>query len=117
MLRPLVILGIVAASATLALAQDRPAKELFGAAHLPAAMPAQPIGFYSKGCMAGGIQLIPDSPYWQAMRLSRNRQWGLPILVEFLEKLAEDAVREDGWPQAGSTAGRPAGEEEIRRRP
>ena len=98
MLRPLVILGLFAASATLALAQDRPAKELFGAAQLPAEMPAQPIGFYSKGCMAGGIQLIPDGPYWQAMRLSRNRQWGLPILVDFIQTLAKDVVEQDGWP-------------------
>ena len=48
--------------------------------------------------MAGGVQLPPDGPYWQAMRLSRNRQWGLPILVDFIEKLARDAATKDGWP-------------------
>jgi penicillin-insensitive murein endopeptidase len=32
------------------------------------------------------------------MRLSRNRQWGLPILVDFLQKLAVDAAAQDGWP-------------------
>ena len=61
-------------------------------------MAAEPIGFYSRGCMAGGVQLPPDGPNWQAMRLSRNRQWGLPILVDFLEKLARDAAAKDGWP-------------------
>jgi len=97
MLRPLLILALALFAAPPAMAQT-PAKELFGAAPLPAELPPEPIGFYSRGCMAGGVQLRPDGPYWQAMRLSRNRQWGLPILVEFLEKLAEDAVKLDGWP-------------------
>jgi penicillin-insensitive murein endopeptidase len=81
-----------------AVAAERPAKELFGAEPLPAALASEPIGFYSRGCMAGAVQLPPDGPYWQAMRLSRNRQWGLPILVDFVEKLAEDAATKDGWP-------------------
>ncbi len=48
--------------------------------------------------MAGAVQLPPDGPYWEAMRLSRNRQWGLPVLVDFIEKLAKDAATLDGWP-------------------
>ena len=49
--------------------------------------------------MAGAVQLPPDGPYWQAMRLSRNRQWGLPILVD-LHRDAWRATRptKDGWP-------------------
>ena len=97
MLRPLFIVALLLANDAAA-AQSRPAKELFGAAELPADLAAEPIGFYSRGCMAGGVALPPDGPHWQAMRLSRNRQWGLPILVEFLEKLARDAAAEDGWP-------------------
>lgn len=97
MLRLLVLLaGLLMPLVTLA--AERPAKELFGAEPLPAALAPQPIGFYSKGCMAGGMQLLPDGPTWQAMRLSRNRQWGLPVLVAFLEKLAQDAATQDGWP-------------------
>ena len=82
----------------LAGAAERPAKELFGAVPLPAALAPEPIGFYSKGCMAGGVAMPPDGANWQAMRLSRNRQWGLPVLVDFLQKLAVDAAVEDGWP-------------------
>ena len=78
---------------------ERPAKELFGGAPLPAALASEPIGFYSRGCMAGAVALPPDGPYWQAMRLSRNRHWGLPILVDFLQTLARDAA-------ARRTAGR-----------
>jgi penicillin-insensitive murein DD-endopeptidase len=95
MLRLWLILTLIAVPAV---AAEKPAKEMFGAAPLPAALPAEPIGFYSRGCMAGGVQLPPDGPYWQAMRLSRNRQWGLPILVDFIQTLARDAVTQDGWP-------------------
>jgi penicillin-insensitive murein endopeptidase len=97
MLRFLLILALLATAAPAA-AQERPAKELFGAMPLPAERKAEPIGFYSRGCLSGGVQLPPDGPYWQAMRLSRNRQWGLPILVDFVETLARDAATLDGWP-------------------
>ena len=36
------------------------------------------IGSYAKGCLAGGVALPIDGPGWQAMRLSRNRNWGDP---------------------------------------
>jgi len=94
MFRHLIALMLLAGSAA---AAEPPAKELFGAQPLPAALPSEPIGFYSRGCLAGGVQLPPDGPNWQAMRLSRNRQWGLPILVDFIEKLAKDAAVLDGW--------------------
>ncbi|MBA3518044.1 MAG: penicillin-insensitive murein endopeptidase [Rhizobiales bacterium] len=97
MVRYVLILTFLA-YATAAAAQGAPAKELFGAAQLPADLPAEPIGFYSQGCMAGAVQLPPDGPHWQAMRLSRNRHWGLPTLVDYLEKLAREAAAEDGWP-------------------
>jgi penicillin-insensitive murein endopeptidase len=97
MLRLLLILALLA-PAPMAGAQERPAKEYFGAAQLPADLPPEPIGFYSRGCLAGAVQLPPDGPYWQAMRLSRNRQWGLPILVDFIMNLAQDAAQQDGWP-------------------
>ena len=58
-----------------------PAKVLFGAAKTPAPMAARAIGFYAKGCLAGAAALPIDGPAWQAMRLSRNRNWGHPELV------------------------------------
>ena len=58
-----------------------PAKDLFGAAKSPAPMAARAIGFYAKGCLAGGKPLPVNGPAWQAMRLSRNRMWGHPTLV------------------------------------
>ncbi len=75
-----------------------PAKELFGAAKTPALLAARSIGFYAKGCLAGAAALPTDGPAWQAMRLSRNRNWGHPDLVALIEKLAVEAKEHDGWP-------------------
>lgn len=74
-----------------------PAKELFGAAKTPAPMEARAIGFYAKGCLAGAAALPTDGEAWQAMRLSRNRNWGHPKLVALVEKLGVEAKAHDGW--------------------
>ena len=77
-----------------------PAKELFGAVTAPAPpLPgaARVIGSHAKGCLAGGTALPVDGPGWQAMRLSRNRNFGHPRLVALIERLAREA-RQDGWP-------------------
>jgi penicillin-insensitive murein endopeptidase len=75
-----------------------PAKKLFGAVKTAIPLKARAIGFYSKGCLAGGKALPIDGPAWQAMRLSRNRNWGHPKLIALLERFAKEAQAEDGWP-------------------
>jgi penicillin-insensitive murein endopeptidase len=85
-------------SAKAAKPKPTPAKELFGAAKTPAPLAARSIGFYAKGCLAGAAALPIDGPAWQAMRLSRNRNWGHPALIALVEKLAGDAREHDGWP-------------------
>jgi penicillin-insensitive murein DD-endopeptidase len=74
------------------------AKKLFSQVPGPAPLAARTIGFYSRGCVAGAVALPVDGPEWQAMRLSRNRNWGMPQLVAYIEKLARDAKALDGWP-------------------
>ena len=74
-----------------------PVKEVFGRQTSPASGPAQVIGAYSKGCLAGAVELPADGPRWQAMRPSRNRAWGHPELVEFVKWLS-DAAYQAGWP-------------------
>lgn len=78
-------------------AEDRPAKELFGAKRLPAKMAASPYGSYAKGCIAGAVAIPTDGPAWQAMRLSRNRRWGHPQMIALLEEFSQDAQKL-GWP-------------------
>jgi penicillin-insensitive murein endopeptidase len=72
------------------------AKELFGRTTTPASVATRTIGFYSKGCIAGAKALPLDGETWQVMRQSRNRNWGHPNLVRFLERLANQAPK-IGW--------------------
>jgi len=76
----------------------RPAKQIFGTVATGSAQSSEPIGFYSKGCQSGAVQMPYDGPNWQAMRLSRNRRWGQPQLISLLEQLSRDAAAKDGWP-------------------
>ena len=54
----------------------------------PSAGPPLVIGSYARGCLEGASQLPPDGPTWEAMRPARNRHWGHPSLVGFVEDLA-----------------------------
>jgi penicillin-insensitive murein endopeptidase len=74
------------------------AKRRFGLATTPAPGPARAIGSYTRGCLAGAVALPADGPDWQVMRPSRDRAWGHPALIAFLERLAATASREAGWP-------------------
>ena len=73
------------------------ARDLFGRKTNPAPLAARSIGFYTRGCLAGGIALPVNGQTWQVMRLSRNRNWGHPELVKFLEHFAAK-VPKAGWP-------------------
>jgi len=73
------------------------AKTLFGGKPTPSAQKPEPFGGYAKGCMAGGQQLSETGPTWQAMRLSRNRNWGQPELIAYLKRLSQAAARQPGW--------------------
>ncbi len=81
-----------------AIAEEKlPAKALFSAAKLPSLGHAMAIGYYPRGCLQGGVELPVDGPNWQVMRLSRNRNWGHPELVKFLERFAPLAAKATGW--------------------
>ncbi len=92
----LALLGF--ATALPAFGDDREAKQVFGHMNAGSAQNPEPVGFYSKGCQAGAVQLPATGESWQAMRLSRNRRWGQPELISTIEKLARDAAQKDGWP-------------------
>ncbi len=59
-----------------------PARELFASVSAPAPLAARSIGGYAKGCLAGGVSLPINGPNWPVMRLSRNRNWGHPRLLD-----------------------------------
>jgi penicillin-insensitive murein endopeptidase len=87
------VLGLISADHATAQA----AKQLFGAQKMPAAAQPAPFGGYSKGCIAGAVELPETGPTWQAMRLSRNRNWGHPKTIDFLKDLSATAARLPGW--------------------
>ncbi len=88
-----------AASAEDAVALDRQeAKRAFGAVKEAVAQSPQAIGRYERGCIAGAQKIAPSGAGWQAMRLSRNRFWGHPILIAYIQRLASDVRRLDGLP-------------------
>src|SRR5271170_3345894 len=74
------------------------AKELFGRAMTPAEAQVRSIGFYSRGCLAGAKALPVDGEAWQVMRLSRDRNWGHPALLAFLERFSKKAAAAGIWP-------------------
>ena len=116
--RPILILLLVLLSAAgAALAQDKGtvdpkplpplanpndprigAKELFGRKVLPAALPTRVVGFYAHGCIAGAEALPINGDTWQVMRLSRNRYFAHPDMVALVERLADKAHKDAGWP-------------------
>lgn len=73
------------------------AKELFGAQDTASRHKPLPLGGYAKGCLAGAQQLPETGPTWQAMRLSRNRNWGHPETIEFINRLSQFAATQPGW--------------------
>jgi penicillin-insensitive murein DD-endopeptidase len=73
------------------------AKELFGRKSEPIPMAARSIGFYAHGCLAGAVALPVNGRTWQVMRLSRNRNWGHPSLIRFLERFSKKVPKVAGW--------------------
>ena len=72
------------------------ANQLFGAMKTASRHQPEALGSYAKGCAAGLVQLPETGPTWQAMRLSRNRNWGHPEMIRFLQDLSVQATRA-GW--------------------
>jgi len=89
---------IIALAMMAVTAQAAPtAKELFEAVKTGSNQKPAAIGAYAKGCMAGGVQLPATGPTWQAMRLSRNRNWALPVTLDYVKDLSAFAATQPGW--------------------
>jgi penicillin-insensitive murein endopeptidase len=76
---------------------QQPAKQLFGAKAEGSRQAPAPFGSYAKGCVAGAQELPETGPTWQAMRLSRNRNWGHPETIDFIKDLSAYAAKQRGW--------------------
>jgi penicillin-insensitive murein endopeptidase len=76
---------------------ETPAKQLFGAKATGSQQRPAPLGSYAKGCVAGAVELPETGPTWQAMRLSRNRNWGHPETIDYIRDLSRFAATLQGW--------------------
>ncbi len=63
----------------------------------PTPGPTQSIGFYTAGCLQGAQALPLDGPGYEAIRISRNRYWGQPVAIDYVQTLAEK-IRVAGQP-------------------
>ena len=73
------------------------ANQLFGAKAKGSRQPSEAIGAYNRGCAAGLMELPETGPTWQAMRLSRNRNWGHPEALSYIARLSRFAATQPGW--------------------
>jgi penicillin-insensitive murein endopeptidase len=87
--------AVLVAAATGAWAETK-ANILFGSKDQPSQQAPMPVGSYAKGCAAGNVELPETGPTWQAMRLSRNRNWGQPVMIDYLKDLSVMATGV-GW--------------------
>lgn len=67
------------------------ANQLFGAKSAPSSQEPMPVGSYARGCAAGLVELPQTGSTWQAMRLSRGRNFGQPVMIDFLKELSATA--------------------------
>ena len=95
-----ILAGIGAAVLMLAMAgaglAEEKANRLFASKLDPSQQEPMPIGTYAKGCAAGNVELPETGPTWQAMRLSRHRNFGQPEMIDFLKDLSVMATQV-GW--------------------
>ncbi|NEX46132.1 penicillin-insensitive murein endopeptidase [Tabrizicola algicola] len=98
MIRPLMLAAALCAPALFAGAAEAQqlANQLFGAHASPSQQKPMPVGSYAKGCAAGLVELPESGPSWQAMRLSRGRNFGHPEMINFLVDLSRTA-QQIGW--------------------
>ena len=91
----LIILSIVFNAQT-AFAEKQ-ARYLFSALSLPSKQSPNAFGSYSKGCLAGGEEMLESGPTWQVMRLSRDRNWGHPDMITLLKNLSKSVAKKTSW--------------------
>lgn len=112
--------GLVLAAALLAagaapVLADRPGDETtWGAVQTPSDGPSRVIGTYANGCVDGAVALPLDGAGYSVIRRQRNRYWGHPSLISFIQDLGFDALRLDlgvltiadlGQPRGGPVSG------------
>lgn len=96
MIRKTLTAAAVLLGLSLPVAAQTLAKDVFGNFRSASGGPAVSIGNHSQGCAQGLVQMPANGASWQSMRLSRDRNWGHPTTIEFLQGLSR-AAQQAGW--------------------
>jgi penicillin-insensitive murein endopeptidase len=75
----------------------------------PTPGPPQSIGFYTAGCLQGAQALPLEGPGYEVIRISRNRYWGQPVTLEFIQALSEKVRAAGQAPLYIGDVGQPRG--------
>lgn len=75
---------------------------------IPAARP-QVLGGYSSGCILGAQEIPISTNYWEMVNVTRNRHYGHPQLIDFLDRLGAFAARRGYGKLVLGDSGLPAG--------
>jgi len=76
---------------------EKEARFLLGGKSSGSKQPPHAFGSYARGCLAGGQELAQTGPTWQAMRLSRGRNWGHPNMIEYLKRTSRKVAKQTSW--------------------
>lgn len=85
MRRAALVLALALLAHAPAVADDRSA---WGERPTPSAGAAEAIGGHALGCLAGARALPLEGTNYQVLRPQRNRNWGHPVLLRFVQTLA-----------------------------
>lgn len=83
--------------------------ETWGDVLRPSAGPTRVIGSYANGCIAGANRLPAAGTGYRVMRPSRNRYYGHPSLLDFIQRLGRDAEARHLGPILVGDLGQPRG--------
>jgi penicillin-insensitive murein endopeptidase len=89
--------GVVAAFAVVLAAAWGAEPSEWGRVLAPTAAAPEVFGEHARGCLAGAVALPATGPHYQVMRPSRNRAFGHPLLIAFVQTLGVQASGEIGW--------------------
>jgi penicillin-insensitive murein endopeptidase len=84
---------ILIASLLLSSCAKVPISHMTLSSQTPTERSSESIGYYSLGCLDGGVSLPPSGPGYQVMRLSRGRFWGHPSLIKFLKETSKKVLK------------------------
>jgi len=92
MLRTVLALILLAGSAS-----AQPRSNAWSDVGTPTAGAPRVIGGAALGCLSGAVQLPLEGAGYQAVRVSRNRHWGHPDTIRFVQEFAAE-TRRSGLP-------------------